>query len=381
MKVLVITHDVTLSGAPRVALLVTRLMVGAGHDVQVLSRLPGPMLAQFVAAAPTSVEVAHRWRARLWRRAPRGVALVVDAVLAWATLLARRPDLVYVNSTSAAIYARAARWTRCRSIVLHVHESGANSDMFLRRVGLHDLAGIHPVACSPSVQRELAALWGRPESSISMLASVPDDAEVRRRAEAAPEPVYRDDELVVGCCGTAEHRKGVDLWRTAADRVRAALPAADLRFVWVGDRDGVEPGGCGPVELVGPVENPYPHLRRFDLLVLPSRDDPFPLVVLEAMLLGTPVVAFDVGAVRAQVGDTGVLVAPEDTVALADAVTRLLIDDAERRRLGAAAAARAADDYSSAAFARGLAGVVGRAAPAHTGSGARTDRSRVARTG
>lgn len=359
MRILVVTHDATLSGAPRVALLVTRLMVGAGHDVQVLSRTPGPMLSQFATEAPTSVEVAHRWRARLWRRTPRWFALSVDATFATLTLLVRRPDLVYVNSTSAAIYARAAQWTRRPSTVLHVHESGVNTEIFLRRAGLRDPgSGISLVACSPSVHRELAGLLARPDSEIAMLPSVPDSEHVRQQAGKSTPQEYRDEGLIVGCCGSAEHRKGVDLWITAAARVKDSMPYLDLRFVWVGDSDDLEGVHTRPVEFLGSTDNPYPHLRRFDLLVLPSRDDPFPLVVLEAMLLGTPVVAFDVGAVREQVGDAGVMVPAEDIDALAAAVSRLVADDRERRRLGVASEQRAIAHFSTGAFARALNSVI-----------------------
>lgn len=360
MKVLLVTHDATLSGAPRVAVLVARLMAEAGHDVRVLSRTPGPMLAQFAVVAPTTVEVAQRWRGRLWRRAPRCVALPVDAVLAALTLVRDRPDLVYVNSTSAALYARVARWVRVPSIVLHVHESGANSAVFLRRAGLRRAGGpISWVACSPSVQQELADLLGVAETEIAMLASVPDDRDVHEQARADPRPGYADGVLVIGCCGTAERRKGVDLWETAAAKVIAAVPDRELRFVWVGAGEGA---GEGPVEFLGAVANPYPHLKRFDLMVLPSRDDPFPLVVLESMLLGTPVVAFDVGAVREQVGDAGVMVPAEDVAALARAVVGLVLDDDERLRLGREAATRATTRFSTAAFARGLTNVVEAAA-------------------
>lgn len=362
MKVLVVTHDATLTGAPRIALLVTRLLVASGHDVRVLSRAPGPMFAQFAAEAPTSVELAHRWRARLWRRTPRWLALAVDATLTTVTLVVRRPDLVYVNSTSAAVYARVARWTRRPAIVLHVHESGVNSAVFLRRAGLDRIGErISLVACSPSVQHELADLLGIAEGTIAMLPSVPDERFVHDRAEVAPEPRYASSGLVIGCCGTAELRKGVDLWETAAAKVRATVPDVDLRFVWVGAADEVR---RGLVEFLGPVDNPYPHLARFDLLVLPSRDDPFPLVVLEAMLLGTPVVAFDVGAVREQVGDTGIMVRVEDTGALAEAVTRLVLDEDERVRLGAAARVRATTRFSTDAFACGLDRVLEKVTPA-----------------
>ena len=164
MKVLVVTHDSTLSGAPRVALLVARLMVEAGHDVRVLSRTPGP--------CPRSSRGWHRRGSRWHTGGAAGFGGAHRAswrslstpTLATLTLLVQRPDLVYVNSTSAALYARVARWVRVPAIALHVHESGANSDVFLRRAGLRRFdQKILWVACSPSVQHELA------ESSLTYL--------------------------------------------------------------------------------------------------------------------------------------------------------------------------------------------------------------------
>jgi len=67
-----------------------------------------------------------------------------------------------------------------------------------------------------------------------------------------------------------------------------------------------------------------------------------PMTVLEAMALGVPVVATDVGGVRGMLGeDAGICVPPRDTDALADAWTRVLTDPALRAGLGRAGAARA----------------------------------------
>jgi glycosyltransferase involved in cell wall biosynthesis len=95
-------------------------------------------------------------------------------------------------------------------------------------------------------------------------------------------------------------------------------------------------------------------MSRFDVATLPSRDDPFPLVVVESMLLGKPVVAFDVGSVRDQVGEGGTLVPPGDVDAFAAAVLHLLTDESARTALGRAARARAERLFSSTAFAHRL---------------------------
>ena len=64
------------------------------------------------------------------------------------------------------------------------------------------------------------------------------------------------------------------------------------------------------------------------VLVLPSLDEGFGLPALEAMTVGVPVVASNRGALPEVVGDAGVLVDPTDTTAIADALERVLTDDA-----------------------------------------------------
>jgi glycosyltransferase involved in cell wall biosynthesis len=97
----------------------------------------------------------------------------------------------------------------------------------------------------------------------------------------------------------------------------------------------------GRVEFVSSTSNPYREMARFDVFTLPSREESFPLVVLEAMTLGRPVVAFDVGGVRDQMGDCGRIVESGDTSAMATAVQELLEDPAMRRDLGERARERA----------------------------------------
>lgn len=89
-------------------------------------------------------------------------------------------------------------------------------------------------------------------------------------------------------------------------------------------------------------------LRTADVFVVPSRwPDPSPLTVGEALATGLPVVASRIGGIPEAVGDAGVLVPPDDSVALAGALGGLLGDPARRSALGAAARARAeARDWS-----------------------------------
>ena len=83
------------------------------------------------------------------------------------------------------------------------------------------------------------------------------------------------------------------------------------------------------------------HLRELAVYVLPSSWEAFPIGVLEALACGVPQVATDVGGTReAVMPETGLLIAPRDPDALADAVIELLRDPQRRARMAAASRAR-----------------------------------------
>lgn len=363
MKILLVSHEASRTGAPRVAALVARSLIAQGHRVHILSRARGPLEEDFAAEAPTRVEFLSRTRRRFRRLPlPTWVSRIVDSTVAFATIIRDRPDLVYINSTAAAIYIRPAQLLH-RRVLVHSHESGSVAQRFLEEaLALDHLTDLDLIACSPSVQRELAEISGRQPTTIHMIPSVPDDARVLSLASDVDD--HYENALVVGCCGSVEHRKGADLWIAAAREVRRLLPEEEIRFVWVGAFDGVpENQSVGDVEFVGPRANPYPLMRSFDVATLPSRDDPFPLVVLESMILGKPVVAFDVGAVAEQIGLTGVLVPPGDVREFARAVVDLLTDRDKRESLGRAAAERARAQFSTTAFGQKLTEVIAPTSP------------------
>ena len=101
-------------------------------------------------------------------------------------------------------------------------------------------------------------------------------------------------------------------------------------------------------------------LARASALVVPSIYEGMPLVVLEAMDAGVPVIASAVSGIPEVVldGETGWLVPPEDPAALARSIAALARDPAEARRRGEAGRRRVAERYrpshAAAAWLRAL---------------------------
>ena len=91
-------------------------------------------------------------------------------------------------------------------------------------------------------------------------------------------------------------------------------------------------------------------LETLDVVALPSWTEGLPLVLLEAMARGRPVVATPVGGTPELVtdGETGLLVPPRDPEALAEALRRVLDDPELARRLGEAGRARVAERFTAA---------------------------------
>jgi phosphatidylinositol alpha-1,6-mannosyltransferase len=155
-----------------------------------------------------------------------------------------------------------------------------------------------------------------------------------------------------------ERYKGHDVMVRALALVRAKV--SDVQWIVIGDgslRAGLEAlahsyGIAGSIRFLGAVSDEQRNswLRRARLLAMPSRlpaggfaGEGFGIVYLEAGAHGKPVVAGNVaGAVDAVLdGETGLLVDPTDSLAVAEAITRLLLDERLASRLGRAGAERA----------------------------------------
>jgi glycosyltransferase involved in cell wall biosynthesis len=178
------------------------------------------------------------------------------------------------------------------------------------------------------VLNDLAENYGVPRSKMVRIYNPVDVSETRTLADAIENPYSGDGPHLVAA-GRLSKQKGFDILLEAMALVRNSLPNSQLTILGEGDlrsellaqRERLSLNEA--VHLPGFQSNPFPYFKHADLFVLPSRFEGLPLVVLEALAVGTPVVASDCpGALREILGDCprAWLVPPSDPKALAEGI-------------------------------------------------------------
>lgn len=157
------------------------------------------------------------------------------------------------------------------------------------------------------------------------------------------------DATVILIIGALAPEKAVDVAISAS----ASLPTAWLLVVGDGpQRQELEalakqrmPDRC---VFLGSIDEPRNAYWSADLLLMPSRSEAMPAVLIEAGLCGLASVTTDVGAVREVIdhGATGLVLPVGDSEAVATAVSALLNDAATRAAMGAAAAERCSERFT-----------------------------------
>jgi L-malate glycosyltransferase len=276
----------------------------------------------------------------------RGIGFLIS------TIRRSRIDIVHANTFKAALVGGIACLAARRPMVFH------------DRIQItHGVLG-KIVACMAGRIIVVSESVGSKHKGAAAHKSrmIHDGIDVSRFApSAAPAP-----DAVVGFIGRLSEEKGLASLVEAAGAVLERVRAA--RFVVVGEpftpedaRHLVEVkvrirdlGLTAAFEFPGYIEDVRDFLGTIRVLALPSRREPLGLVVLEAMAVGRPVVAFDVGGPREIItnNEDGILVSPGDVPAFARALISLLEDAGLARRMGEQGRAAIVSRFSSDLSAR-----------------------------
>ena len=209
----------------------------------------------------------------------------------------------------------------------------------LERSAFHNASMVFTM--SENISRSLVEEYGCPGEKVACVYAGSNVS-----AEAA-EPIdsarFRAKNILF--VGIEWERKGGPVLLEAFRRVRRAHPDATLTIVGCSPKVG-QPG----VEVVGrlPLAEVARYYRSASIFCLPTLNEPFGLVLLEAFSYGLPIVATRIGAIPEIVedGESGYLVRPQSTDELADRLIMLLGDPARCEHFGTRGRQRVRERYS-----------------------------------
>jgi glycosyltransferase involved in cell wall biosynthesis len=270
----------------------------------------------------------------------------------------RRLDagLVYSNTFTNGALLNALSLLHC-TVATHVHEMDywihyrtgrENNEQVLRHTD-------HYIACSHAVKQNLVNNLKVPSNRVDVIhgfvptqSYAPDSFRARyARYRIRKQLRLPENAAIIGSAGTIDWRKGADLFVQLAHQVHKLDERVRAQFVWVGGADtGPEWGALmhdaarmgleENVHFTGSHANPLDYFQLFDVFALMSREDPYPLVNLEAAALGKPILCFDKsgGSPEFVEDDCGFIVPYLNVEAMATRAIELLYSPALRERLG-----------------------------------------------
>lgn len=337
-SIIFVSHEASRTGAPMVLLAMLKwLKANTQIEFGIVIGADGPLRNEFLALAPCLFMDSYPHEMRTAKlRAFCGLNV----------------QAVYLNTIVAGLYGAYMTFLNA-TFITHVHEMenvfAIYEDAFkVLRGFCRNFIAVSQGSIDAIKRRTVGS-----DIQITRLAPFIEAFE----ASSLPSPSTQDNQVpIIYACGTLERRKGPDIFCDVAEiLLREGL--TDFKMVWIGPKAEYDLAAeisrrnlSANVEWLGPQENPRRYFSNGAMFVLPSREDAFPLVCLEAAEQGLPVICFpeQAGSMHTFVeDDAGIIVRHEDASAMADAIKTLLRNEEMRKNLGARAKSKVAERHFS----------------------------------
>lgn len=357
-KVAHVINGEHFSGAERVQDLLGKCLPSQGYDVTFICVKPGKFAEARSASDSPIVNLPMRNRFDLWQ-------------IQRLAQLAREEafDLLHAHTPRTAMLAMGASYLTGIPFIYHVHSPTARDstrrlqNWLNQRIEQTSIARAAKLICvSHSLAGHVRSL-GVPAERIAVVHNgVPQVGELTEREKP-------QTEWTLGTVALFRPRKGLEVLLEAMAQLREKGHQVRLRAVGPFETPEYEAGIHAQVarlqlqdaiEWVGFTRDVNAQLRQMDLFVLPSLfGEGLPMVVLEAMAAGTPVVATDVEGVTEAIvdGRSGIVARPNDPAHLAERIEAVLTGHEDWQQIRQRAASRHAESFSDFAMACGVAAV------------------------
>ena len=304
-KLLFVGHDANRAGAQLVLLHWLRARAKAGESNFLLLEKSGELINEFKKVAkvwvwkksPRKLKISKqvpflkREEQDIREPNPREIALMIQQ---FASL-----DIeMIVGNTVATLGLLQKLESVGKAFGVYVHELAHSLEMYANEMDMAFLAKdvAHVFVVSQQVAEVLVETHAVKPDRVAILPPIVaikagSNAENIRASLGIPAAAS----IVLGC-GMAKWRKGTDIFVEVAARVMMKRP--ECHFVWLGMTESsfsqqlMDANVDKRIHLLPAVSDVRPYFEAMDVLFLSSREDPFPLVMLEAAVVGKPILGF-----------------------------------------------------------------------------------------
>ncbi|MFN9425396.1 MAG: glycosyltransferase family 4 protein [Cyanobacteriota bacterium] len=372
-KILFVSNEAARTGAPAIMLGLIKWL-RAHHEMESICVLmrDGALREEFelVGRTYTWIPTDLNKPERIYKRLAKVVMHKGQADPGiWLTEIIGRekPDMIYLSTLVLGKYLQQLSKNSNQRIITHVHEllpslrQLSNDQLVTCQLKNSDAV----IACARCISDMLINIYHLPPNKIKIIPEyiIPDNSThggdqtrdsltLSANERTLLGKLDRAIDLgipIFGIGGNPIHRKGFDLFPLLIKECKIQFADTPFLAVWIGCGDGSEPqvalewdlshlGMKDEVALIPSVSMPTFRwiVSQFRVLTLLSREDPFPLVVLEAGLMGIPTVCFEGSGAIPEFAAEGQCVSVNylDLPAFAAAVKRLCLDPAEATKVG-----------------------------------------------
>ena len=259
-------------------------------------------------------------------------------------LFERLPQLIHIQSPRMLRLGNELARTLQVPYVLTVHHLSDGPRLAIDRRWCQRV-----IAASESVADELVNRGRIPASLVTVIAPGVEACD----AEQLSPPLETGRAPVIGTAGPLELDKGLCWFLGSARAIHAVRPEVEFVIAGSGSEEtnlrrlARELGITSQVTFAPYLYDFQISLRAMDIFCLPAVRKGLSAIMLEAMVLGVPVVATSLGGIDDVIDNqqTGILVPPQDMAGMTDRLLWLLNNPLEARRLGAAGRERVLRDY------------------------------------
>ena len=317
-KILFIGHDANVAGAQYVLLDLLKSLKNQGLEIYLLLAKGGTLLAEFNKVANV---ILWEYNEESSRRNPYS-RIIYDKVFKLnkirklnfyqekhKELADLKFDLIFSNTIANGGLLRSLEFLKC-PFVVYVHELENSIQKYTLPEDLEYQVQncTHFLAASKEIKSNLFKNHQIAEDRVTVVNPFISVSGILNKLHYANRTGIRkrlnipSDALVIGGCGNFEWRKGVDTFLSVANAVFSEKK--DVHFLWIGiqknsiehqnilydlEKMGIE----NHVHVIAPTRDNIDYMACFDIFFLSSREDPHPLVMIEASLNKIPVVCFD----------------------------------------------------------------------------------------